>query len=308
MPTRLDKLIAIKNPEISRTRARELIEAGRVAVSGIGVISNPSHNVADDSEIILDIPPATELSIEPYDYKLDIIFEDSDIVVINKPVGMATHPAVGNYDKTLVNALLYHCGDSLSGIGGVMRPGIVHRLDKDTSGLIVVAKNDAAHQSLSAQIESRTMKRTYHALVYGRPKNISDSISTLIGRNPKDRKKMAVVTSNGKLAITNYKVIKSYYNSSISLVECRLDTGRTHQIRVHMSHIGNALIGDQVYGRKNKKSLSAIPEPLASEIWNFPRQCLHAVRLELIHPKTCQQMTFQSEIADDIAEVVEKLL
>ncbi len=237
------------------------------------------------------VPPPAPLGLVATAAPLRIVFEDADFLVIDKPPGMAVHPGPGHTDDTLVNALLAHCGDSLSGIGGVMRPGIVHRIDKDTSGLLVVAKNDAAHKGLAAQLAARTLKRQYLAVVKGHPRPHAGTIDAPIARSPANRKKMAVVAS-GRAAVTHYHTEETLEGTA--LLRCILETGRTHQIRVHLSHIGHPLVGDPVYGRKGK-------------VFDFPRQALHATALALLHPATGEKMEFASPLPEDMKELVEGL-
>lgn len=244
----------------------------------------------------LTIPEAEDLPVQAENIKLDIVYEDDDLIVINKPVGMVVHPGAGNFSGTLVNALLAHCGDSLSGIGGVKRPGIVHRIDKETSGLLVIAKNDQAHQMLSAQFSVHSIHRIYQAIVYGFPP-ISGTVRGNIGRSPTDRQKMAIVENGGKPAVTHYKVIKPLFAGKACLIECRLETGRTHQIRVHMTSIKHPLVGDKTYGHAPKGT----PEILRL----FPRQALHAAELGFIHPVTQKQMLFKAPMPDDMTLLIQ---
>ncbi|MFY9287664.1 MAG: RluA family pseudouridine synthase, partial [Alphaproteobacteria bacterium] len=244
------------------------------------------------------IPPPEPAQPEAQDIELDVVFEDKDLLVINKPAGMVVHPAPGNRDQTLVNALLAHCGKSLSGIGGVARPGIVHRLDKDTSGLMVVAKNDAAHQALTAQFSDRSLSRIYQAVVWGAPTPKTGKIEVPIGRHARDRKKQAV-TSRGKTALTYYTVLENF--SLASLVECKLATGRTHQIRVHLAHIKHPVIGDPVYGA-NKTRMKG-----NEELCTFPRQALHAAQLQFIHPRSKKSLRFLAKLPKDMADLLKAL-
>ena len=294
---RLDAYLA-EFADISRSAAAKLIESGDVTVSGKR--SEKKYQLKANDEIELTIPEAEEYEAEPENIPLDVVYEDSDIIVINKPSGMVVHPAPGNYTGTLVNALLYHCKDSLSGIGGVMRPGIVHRIDKDTSGLLVVAKNDAAHRALSEELGYHGIEREYHALVRGGFKEESGTVNLPIGRHPVDRKRMAVIKSgeSAREAITHYEVIRAY--GQITYLKLRLETGRTHQIRVHMSHLGHALLGDEVY------STSKIPfEKQHAPL--FDGQVLHAKRLCLTHPRTGERMTFECELPDNFKKLIDIL-
>jgi 23S rRNA pseudouridine1911/1915/1917 synthase len=257
----------------------------------------------------IDIPAPVSATPEAQEIPLDIAYEDDDLIVINKPPDMVVHPAAGNHDGTLVNALLAHCGEALSGIGGVKRPGIVHRLDKETSGLMVVAKNDAAHQWLSEQLSTRTLTRVYQAIVWGVPSPVQGRIETQIGRHKTNRKKMAVLDGGGKDAITDYRVLESF-GLLASLVECRLKTGRTHQIRVHMSHIGYPLAGDPLYGKgspaKFLRQMKA-PENVAAALTAFPRQALHAAQLEFIHPISENRISLRADLPADMQALLQVL-
>lgn len=298
---RLDHFLVQQLPEFSRSRIQALIAEGHCRVNG-SAVTETSHKVKAGMTVSLHVPAPKETHIGASEIALNIVYEDEHLLVINKPAGMTVHPAAGHTDDTLVNALLAHCGKSLSGIGGVMRPGIVHRLDKDTSGLLVVAKHDEAHHHLSAQLQARTMKRHYIAIVWGCPKIPSGTIKGAIDRSPVNRKKMAVVKKGGREATTHYKLLESYpYKTSpvASKVECILDTGRTHQIRVHMTHSGHGLVGDPLYG-------SAPPKNRFPFDWarDFPRQALHAKILRFIHPDTEQPIEFESDLPDDMEELI----
>lgn len=289
----LTELASAQEKPLSRARVQALMAQGFLEVSGVPLM-DASRKVKGGEVYKLTLPPPEKAEPEAQDMPLTAVYEDGDVVVIDKPAGLVVHPAPGNRDGTLVNALLAHCGDSLSGIGGVARPGIVHRLDKDTSGLIVVAKNDAAHHALSAQFADRSLSRTYRALVWGVPVPASGSVDAPIGRSSKDRKKMAV-TAKGKQALTHYKVIEDFGDAS--LIECKLATGRTHQIRVHMAHIGHPVVGDPVYGKKGgKKGTEALKE--------FSRQALHAAEIRFIHPNTKKTMKFSSKLPKDMAQLI----
>lgn len=292
--SRLDKALTALVPAdsgLSRARVQQLIKAGRVGLNG-GAVTDPSHKVKAGEVYALEVPPPEPAVPQAQEIALKVVYEDADLLVIDKPAGLVVHPAAGNRDRTLVNALLAHCGNSLSGIGGVVRPGIVHRLDKDTSGLMVVAKHDAAHQALSAQFADRSLSRVYQALVWGVPSPVKGSIEGAIGRHPRDRKKMAVLAHGGKAALTHYRVLEAL--GAVSLVECKLATGRTHQIRVHMAHNKHPLVGDPVYGRRNS-SLA------------FPRQALHAAEITFLHPRTGKRMNFTAPMPEDIAELVARV-
>lgn len=302
--TRLDKFLCSHLNDFSRSRLQKLISEGFVECDDV-VISDNSHKVKTGDVYQITIPQLQDAEPVPQDITLDIVYEDDDIIVVNKPSGMTVHPAPGAYDGTLVNALLFHCENNLSGIGGVRRPGIVHRIDKETSGLLVVAKNDSAHHFLSEQFAEHSIERTYLAVVYGVPADLEGHIEGYIGRSNIDRKKMAVVAGGGKFAATNYKTLQIFQRAA-SLVQCNLETGRTHQIRVHMSSIGNALIGDKVYV-KNKKSMVQLPIDLKNYVNNFPRQALHAKSLGFIHPRSGQFMFFDSSLPPDMEELLTKL-
>ncbi len=294
---RLDAYLADVT-ELSRSAAAKLIEAKAVTVNGKSCEKKYQVKIGD--EINVELPRIEEYEAQAENIPLDVVYEDNDIIVINKPSGMVVHPAPGNYTGTLVNALLYHCKDSLSGIGGVMRPGIVHRIDKDTSGLLVVAKNDAAHKALSEELGYHGIEREYHALARGGFKERSGTVDLPIGRHPVDRKKMAVLKNDptARNAVTHYEVIESY--GQVSYLQLKLETGRTHQIRVHMSHLGHALLGDEVYAT-SKIQFEKQHAPL------FDGQILHAKRLTLTHPKTGERMTFECELPDNFKKLLEIL-
>lgn len=300
---RLDKWLSARLPDLSRTRIKSLIEQGLVTSAGV-TIADASAKVKAGQDFAVAVPPDAPAEPEPQDIALAVVYEDDDLIVIDKPAGMVVHPAPGSPDQTLVNALLAHCGESLSGIGGVRRPGIVHRIDKDTSGLLVVAKNDRAHHSLSEQFAAHSLERAYKALVWGLPNPPRGEIEGAIGRSPHDRKKMAIVAHGGKHAHTRYRVVRPFAGGAVSLVECRLSTGRTHQIRVHMTSIGHPLVGDQTYGRSRSAKLKAIPELARAALLAFPRQALHAYLLGFTHPTTGETVRFESEIPKDINELM----
>ena len=287
---RIDKFICSQLGELTRSAVQKLIEEGNVKVNGADVSKNYKSKEGDELEII--IPDAEPLDAEAEDIPLEIVYEDDDLLVVNKPKGMVVHPANGNYTGTLVNALLHHCEGSLSGINGVIRPGIVHRIDKDTSGLLIVAKNDAAHLSLAAQIKEHSFTRAYEAVLYGNLKEDEITVNQPIGRSPKDRKKMAVTFKNSKNAITHFKVIKRY--GDFTHVRCVLETGRTHQIRVHSAFIGHPVAGDEVYGPKKV-------------ITQLGGQCLHAKQIGFIHPKTGEYMEFESELPEYFKNFLKRL-
>ena len=287
---RIDALLARNLGEFSRSAIQRLIEQGNVSLSGRLIKKNYKCTAGDCFQILL--PELEKVPLIAQDIPLDIVYEDSDVIVINKPRGMVVHPAPGHPDGTLVNALMFHCGSSLSGIGGVIRPGIVHRIDMDTSGLIIAAKNDAAHASLSAQLSDRSLSRIYEAVVCGRVRDDSGTVDAPIGRHPTDRKRMCVTDKNSRPAVTHYEVIARY--NGYTHIRCKLESGRTHQIRVHMAHIGHPVLGDLVYGRKKpEKGLSG--------------QCLHAKRIKFIHPSTGQPMEFETPLPDYFIQVLSKL-
>lgn len=300
---RLDKWLSARLPDLSRTRIKSLIEQGLVTSAG-ATIADASAKVKAGQDFAVAVPPDAPAEPEAQEIALTVVYEDGDLIVIDKPAGMVVHPAPGSPDQTLVNALLAHCGDSLSGIGGVRRPGIVHRIDKDTSGLLVVAKNDRAHHALSEQFATHSLERAYKALVWGMPNPPQGDIEGAIGRSPQDRKKMAIVSHGGKHAHTRYRAVRPFASGTVSLVECRLSTGRTHQIRVHMTSIGHPLVGDQTYGRSRAAKLKAIPESCRSLLATFPRQALHAYLLGFTHPSTGEVVRFESELPSDISTLV----
>ena len=285
---RLDKYITMYAEEVSRSRIQSLIEEGMVMVNG--AIGKANYKVKVNDEIVLQMEDDKELDVEAEDIPLDIRYEDEDVIVINKPKGMAVHPANGNQHGTLVNALLYHVKD-LSGINGVLRPGIVHRIDKDTTGLLIVAKNDMAHASLSKQLQTKSVNRLYYALVHGVIPHDFGTIDAPIGRDIKDRQKMTVTSTNSKDARTHFKVMERFQD--YTLVECRLETGRTHQIRVHMQYIGYPVVGDEKYSfRKTMKTNG---------------QLLHAHQLTFLHPRTNEQITVEAPLPEQFQEILEEL-
>lgn len=303
---RIDRLIANTLPDRSRSFLKRLIEDGCLAVSGDSArtIVEPSYRVKPGERFLLQIPAAVEAEPAGEDIPLDVVFEDDDLIVIDKPAGLVAHPAPGNLTGTLVNALIAHCGDSLKGIGGVRRPGIVHRLDKDTSGLMVAAKTGPAHEGLTKQFSDHTIERAYAAFVWGMPNPSQGTIDGNIGRSPRNRKKMAVLPGGGKTARTNYRTETAYAAGAASLVECRLETGRTHQIRVHMAHLGNAVMGDPVYGGGATRSRQALVGDTAMEfIRALNRQALHARLLGFEHPLTGESHRFESPLPQKLAEL-----
>lgn len=287
---RLDKFISVADVGLSRSAAVNLIENSGVTVNENQVDKKYRLSVGD--VVILQIPDPVPYEAKAENIPLDIVYEDDYLLVVNKPKGMVVHPAAGNYDGTLVNALLYHCGNSLSGINGVLRPGIVHRIDKDTSGLLIVAKSDFAHAHLAKQIKDHSFTREYEAVVFGNLKNDEGTVDAPIGRNPNDRKKMCVTAKNSKNAVTHYSVIRRY--KGYTHIKCILETGRTHQIRVHMAYLGHPVSGDAVYGVKNEK----VP---------FTGQCLHARKIGFVHPKTEEYLEFTSQLPDYFNDFLTKL-
>lgn len=303
---RLDICLAKAHSELSRSRFKLLILRGNVSQAG-ETITDPAYRVKQGQTFATIVPYVEDTAVEPEAMTLDIRYEDADLIVIDKPAGLVVHPGPGTPNGTLVNGLLAHCGGSLSGIGGVKRPGIVHRLDKDTSGLIVIAKNDRTHQSLSSQFEARSVERAYHALVWAVPQPPAGEIKGAIGRHPRDRKKMAVVAEGrGKPALTRYRTLRRY-GARAAKVECRLATGRTHQIRVHMAHIGHPLIGDPAYSRTTQARLAGFGAEDASIIRAFARQALHAVSLGFEHPATGETIRFDSSFPPGLTALEEIL-
>jgi len=296
---RLDRALASVLPALSRERLKALILAGQVTGPDGRPSRDPSLKVKADMVFAVEVPAVTPAEAQPQKIDLVIPYEDDHLIVIDKPAGMVVHPAAGNLDGTLVNALLHHCAGQLSGIGGVARPGIVHRIDKDTSGLLVVAKTDQAHEGLARQFKDHSIDRRYLALVQGRPVPPAGKIDQWIGRSDGDRKKMAVQRAGrGKHAVTHYRTITPLHRAA--LVECRLETGRTHQVRVHMAHIGHPLLGDPVYAR------GGVHKALLAEL-GFKRQALHAARLGFTHPVTSQALSFESPITDDMQQLFSHL-
>ena len=298
-------LLSGENPLIiSRSQINGFIVEGKCKNISNNTINKPSYKVKTGEKYLLDIPEPIADTPKAQAIEIDIIYEDKDIIVINKAAGMVVHPAAGHADGTLVNALLAHCGNELSGIGGVKRPGIVHRIDKDTSGLMVVAKNDIAHQKLTTQLANRTLSRIYLALVWGLPSPPCAVIDKNIARSSSNRKKMAIVENGGKTAITEYEILKIINNGVASLIECRLKTGRTHQIRVHMASEKHWLVGDKIYRPNSFKTLKKGSKGLFELLYKFPRQALHAYKLKFIHPKTNQEMSFKAKIPDDFKNIL----
>jgi 23S rRNA pseudouridine1911/1915/1917 synthase len=310
---RLDRVLAARLAELSRSRHKELILAGRVAIDG-ATIRDPSHRVNAGGTIMLDLPPPQETEIRAENIPLEVVFEDDELIVIDKPKGLVVHPAAGNWTGTLVNALVAHCGESLSGVGGVKRPGIVHRLDKDTTGLMVAAKTDHAHHALSRQFadHGRTgpLRRGYLAFVWGAPDRPRGTIDKPIDRHPRARDKMAV-REGGREAVTHWQVLERYQGTDgapvASLLACRLETGRTHQIRVHLASIGHPLLGDDVYGPGFKTKAALLAPEARSALEALGRQALHAYLLAIEHPSQGKNLEFRSELPDDLLRLRQSL-
>ena len=287
---RLDKYLAEQFPEQTRSYLQKLIKDGEVLVNGKNV--KTGYQLSKGDEVSVNIPEPKELDVEPQKMDLDIVYEDDDVILINKPKGMVVHPAPGHTTDTLVNGLLYHCKDNLSGINGVARPGIVHRIDRDTTGILIVCKNDMSHNSIAAQLKEHSINRRYRALVHGNLKEDTGTVEGAIGRHPIDRKKMSINEKNGKPAVTHYTVLERFGN--YTLIECKLETGRTHQSRVHMSSIGHPLVGDEVYGP-------------AKCPFKLQGQCLHAMVLGFVHPRSGEYMEFSAELPEYFEELLRKL-
>ena len=286
---RLDAFLASSLDGLTRSQAARLIESGEVAVNGRAV--SKSYKLAGGEDVAVTLPEPEPVEAVPQDIPLDVVYEDADVIVVNKPSGMVVHPAPGHPDGTLVNALLYHCAGTLSGVGGALRPGIVHRIDRDTSGLIIAAKNDAAHQYLSAQLADHTLARTYECIVVGALREDRGTVDAPIARHPTDRKRMAVV-AGGREAVTHWEVIARY--PGYTHVRCRLETGRTHQIRVHMAYIGHPILGDTVYGAKK-------------EVPGLTGQCLHAVGLRFLHPRTHEVVELSCPLPEEFTRMLQKI-
>ncbi|MEP2718006.1 RluA family pseudouridine synthase [Pseudophaeobacter sp.] len=325
-PKRLDKAVSRDVPAeatLSRTRLARLIEAGNLTVDGT-VVQDAKARVAAGALVSITVEEADESHIGPEDIPLEVIYEDEDLIVINKPTGMVVHPAPGTPSGTLVNALLHHCGENLSGVGGVKRPGIVHRIDKETSGLLVVAKSDVAHQGLAKQFEKHTVERYYRAICYGvpdandprlrgvkgtsfEPGNIL-KLTTQLARHKHDRQRQAVLFQGGRHAVTRARIVEPFGTPSVAaLIECWLETGRTHQIRVHMTHAGHSLVGDPTYGGKRKLAAKSLAPAGIAAVQNFPRQALHAAVLGFVHPVSGEEMRFEAPLPQDMSELIEAL-
>jgi 23S rRNA pseudouridine1911/1915/1917 synthase len=299
---RLDRFLADAVPALSRTRLQALIADGRVVCAG-ATVTNASRRVKSGEHYNVEEPTPLPARPAGQEIALDVVYEDDDLIVVDKPAGLVVHPAPGNLDRTLVNALIARCGASLSGIGGEARPGIVHRLDKDTSGLIVAAKNDLAHNGLARQFAEHSLDRAYQAVVWGSPSPREGTLEGNIGRNPHNRKKMAVLRSGGRTAVTHYRVLRAI-GTYASLVECRLATGRTHQIRVHLAAAGHPVVGDPVYGGGDTRRLKRADEAFRLRVAALGRQALHAVRIGFTHPRSGERMVFESKLPDDIAALL----
>ncbi len=305
---RVDVFINKQKSSLSRTRVKNLILKEKLKINDL-IITNPSKKLNIRDKIQLEIPEPEKASLKPYNYKLNIIYEDHDLLVIDKSAGISIHPGAGNYDNTIVNALMNYCGKSLSNIGDELRPGIVHRIDKDTSGLIVVAKNNISHEHLSNQFNKHTIKRIYQTLIWGKLRPQTGTIETLITRSSKNRQLMEVGFTKGKKAITNYKTLEVFENKNsptLSLIACKLKTGRTHQIRVHMSYKGNNILGDKKYKKKFKK-INNINSDLEKIILNLDRQFLHAKVLGFVHPKSGKEMEFTSILPQELEKIIKIL-
>ncbi len=305
---RVDILINRRNELISRTRIKNLILREKLKLNN-KIIKNPSKKVLVGDLINLEIPEPEKTSLKPYNFKLEIIYEDEDLLIINKPAGIIMHPGAGNHDKTIVNALMQYNKNSLSSIGDELRPGIVHRIDKNTSGVVVIAKNNETHENLSKQFSDHTIIRIYQLLIWGKLRPSSGRIETLITRSSKNRQLMEVSSSRGKKAITNYKTLEIFESKKIptlSLVECKLETGRTHQIRVHMNYKGNSLVGDDKYKKKYKRLKNVDPD-IQNLIINFNRQFLHAKTLGFRHPRTKKPVIFSTLLPKDLNNILKKL-
>jgi 23S rRNA pseudouridine1911/1915/1917 synthase len=305
---RVDHFIVEELPTFSRTKISKLIKEGALLVNN-QAIEESSKKISFGDVIELTVPEPVATDLQAQDISLAVVYEDDDLLVINKPIGMVVHPGAGNPDGTLVNALLHHCKGNLSGINGELRPGIVHRIDKDTSGLLVVAKNDIAHNVLAKQFEDHSIQRTYLAFVWGMPKPIHGRIETLIGRSKYNRQKMSADVGSGKNAITNYKTLEVFKGKTIpdiSLIECKLETGRTHQIRVHLAHKGNPILGDQMYGKKIRK-IRDLDEELSVVLENINFQALHAQSLGFLHPKSGKELFFTTELPKDLLNLQKML-
>ena len=305
---RVDIFVSKKRKDISRNRVKNLILRKKLKLNK-KIIIDPSKKIIKGDSLILTIPEPRKISLKPYKYKLDIVYEDKDLIVLNKPAGIIMHPGAGNYDNTIVNALIHYNKDSLSNIGDELRPGIVHRIDKNTSGLVIIAKNNYTHEHLSTQFSKHSINRIYNLLIWGKIRPSSGKIETLISRSSKNRQMMQVSNIKGKKAITNYKTLKIFENKNtptLSLLECKLETGRTHQIRVHMNHLGNSIVGDDKYKKKFKK-LKNVDPLIEKNLKNLKRQFLHAKTIGFVHPRLNKEMIFNSNLPHELEIILKKL-
>ena len=305
---RVDIFISNNENEISRSRIKNLILDKKLKINN-KIITDPAKKISYGDHIVLKIPEPKKASLKPYNFKLDIVFEDDDLIILNKPAGIVMHPGAGNFDNTIVNALINYDKNSLSNIGDELRPGIVHRIDKNTSGLIVIAKNNQSHEHLSNQFNKHTIKRIYQLLIWGKIRPSKGRIETLISRSSKNRQMMEVSRTKGKKAITNYKtleIFESIKTPTLSLLECKLETGRTHQIRVHMNYLGNSIVGDDKYKKKFKR-IKNIDPLLEKNLTNLNRQFLHAKTIGFIHPKNNKEMIFNSILPQELAKILKIL-
>tara|TARA_S200000501_G_scaffold341346_1_gene350635 strand:- start:472 stop:1452 length:981 start_codon:yes stop_codon:yes gene_type:complete len=305
---RVDVFINKKDKDLSRTRIKNLILNRRLKLN-YKTLEDPSKKITTGDILQLKIPEPIKASLKPYKYKLDIVYEDEDLIILNKPAGIVIHPGAGNFDKTIVNALIYYYKNALSNVGEALRPGIVHRIDKNTSGLIVVAKNNKTHEDLSIQFSNHSITRVYELLIWGKIRPSNGKIETLIARSSKNRQMMEVSNTRGKKAITNYRTLEIFENKNtptLSLLECKLETGRTHQIRVHMKHLGNYIVGDDKYKKKFKKIKNICPL-LEKKLINLNRQFLHAKTIGFFHPKKKKEMIFNSDLPKEL-EIILKML
>ena len=305
---RVDVFISNKGNDISRSRIKNLILAKKLKINN-EIITDPAKKISDGDHIILTLPEPKKASLKPYEFKLDIIFEDDDLIVLNKPAGIVMHPGAGNFDNTIVNALMNYDKNSLSNIGDELRPGIVHRIDKNTSGLVVIAKNNQTHEHLSNQFNKHSVTRVYQLLIWGKIRPSSGRIETFITRSSKNRQMMEVSRTKGKKAITNYNTLEIFDNintPTLSLLECKLETGRTHQIRVHMNYLGNSIVGDDKYKKKIKK-IKNIDPVLEKNLISLNRQFLHAKTIGFIHPKDNKEMIFNSILPHELAKILKML-
>ncbi len=305
---RVDIFISKNKKDISRTRVKNLILRKKLKLNN-KIIIDPSKKIFEGDNVNLIIPEPKKTSLKPYKFKLDIVYEDKDLIILNKPAGIIMHPGAGNFDNTIVNALMHYNKDTLSNIGDELRPGIVHRIDKNTSGLIIIAKNNFTHEHLSTQFSNHSINRVYNLLIWGKIRPANGKIETLISRSSKNRQMMQVSSTSGKKAITNYKTLEVFESNNIptlSLLECKLETGRTHQIRVHMNHLGNNIVGDDKYKKKFKK-LKNIDPRIEKNLMNLKRQFLHAKTIGFIHPKSNKEMIFNSNLPYELEIILKKL-